>query len=333
MSGTMLTISSRAMLKAAARCGVDGDALLDELGIEKSLLDDPDARLPEQAVQALWGRAYAASADPDLALHAAEILPIGAYRVIDFMAWNAPTIGQAFAEVSRYFAIISTAVKLPVMESPATMDLTIEPADGPGTLTRPYVEYVLAAVFLRIREATGVRFPLASVDFAFPQPPSIAEHQRIFDCDVRFGAAENRLRIPHETWVVQNARAQPELFGVLLDHARTLQAKVPREPEELTQVRQAIADALRSGEPSLALVARQLGMSPRTLQRRLGEHELRFADLLDTTREGLARDYLNDRKIALAEVAYLLGYSEQSAFNRAFKRWTGVSPTQFRGGI
>ena len=321
------------MLDAAARRGVDADALLAEVGVEKELLDDPDARLPEQSVKQLWGRAYEASGDPDLALHAAEILPIGAYRVIDFMAWHAPTVGDAFAEVSRYFAIISTAVKLPVTESAATMDVTIDPADGSGTLTRPYVEYVLAAMFLRIREATGIPFPLASVEFAFPEPPSIAEHERIFACEVRFGAQADRLRIPREAWASRNTRAQPELFGVLLEHARTLQAKVPHEPEELARVREAIADALRSGEPSLSHIAKQLAMSPRTLQRRLGEHELRFADLLDTTREGLARSYLNDRKISMAEVAYLLGYSEQSAFNRAFKRWTGVSPTQFRSGL
>ena len=120
---------------------------------------------------------------------------------------------------------------------------------------------------------------------------------------------------------------------MLLDHARTLHAKVPHEPEEIAKARQAIADALRCGEPTLSHIAKHLALSPRTLQRRLGEHALRFADLLDATREGLARSYLNDRKISMAEVAYLLGYSEQSAFNRAFKRWTGVSPTQFRSGV
>ncbi len=321
------------MLDAAARRGVDTGALLAEVGIEKNLLDDPDARLPELSVKQLWGRAYAESGDPDLALHAAELLPIGAYRVIDFMAWNAPTVGDAFAEVSRYFAIISTAVKLPITESASTMDMSIDPADGPGTLTRPYVEYVLAAMFLRIREATGIPFPLVSVDFAFPRPPSIAEHERIFECEVRFGEKTDRLRFPFDAWATENRRAQPELFGVLIEHARTLHAKVPHEPEELAKVREAIAVALRSGEPSLNHIAKQLAMSPRTLQRRLGEHELRFADLLDTTREGLARSYLNDRRVSIAEVAYLLGYSEQSAFNRAFKRWTGVSPTQFRSGL
>jgi len=124
----------------------------------------------------------------------------------------------------------------------------------------------------------------------------------------------------------------PCVFGVLADHARIPKQQIPQEPPGVSEVRRAIVEQLEGGEPSLERVAKQLAMSPRTLQRRLHEHSLRYADLLDSTREGAARSYLTDRQVSVAEVVYLLGFAEQSSFNRAFKRWTGKAPTEYRRG-
>jgi AraC-like DNA-binding protein len=202
--------------------------------------------------------------------------------------------------------------------------------DDPTALSRPYVEYTFAAVFRRVREATNVRFPLVAVELAFAAPPSSAEHQRIFECPVRFGAVRSAMRLGRAAWDTASSRADPDLFGVLADHARILGEKVPSEPRPMREVRQAIVEQLKGGNPSLEGVARQLAMSPRTLQRRLREHGLRYADLLDSTRAGAAMTYLTDRQLSVAEIAYLLGFAEQSSFNHAFKRWTGQAPNEYR---
>jgi AraC-like DNA-binding protein len=331
MTGRVLTVSSRALLDCCARLGVDTAALLRAAGIERAVIDDPDGRLPGAQVAQLWHCAYQATGDPDLALHAAESLRFGAYRVIDFLASSAPTVGAAIAQVSAYFPIINSAVRLPITERPEHVDLGIGCPDDPATLSRAYVEYTFAAVFLRVREGTGVRFPLAGVDIAFPAPARITEHERIFECPVRFGAARSVLRFDRGAWDTPSHRGDPDLFGVLADHARLLEAKVPTDPEAILEVRRVIVDQLKGGaSPSLERTARLLAMSPRTLQRRLRDHGLRYADLLDATRAGAAKSYLSDRQISVAEVAYLLGFAEQSSFNHAFKRWTGKAPNQYR---
>lgn len=333
MDGTVLTVSSRAFLDCCEKMGIDTSALLAAVGIDRAVIDDPDGHLPTSQVRALWRRAYEASGDPDLALHAAEGLRFGAYRVIDYLAGSAPTIGGAVTQVSRYFPIINSAVRLPLTETPTEVAVGVVSPGDPAHLTRPYVEYTYAAVFLRVRDATRVSFPLEAVDFTFPAPASITEHERVFACPVRFGAPENAMRFSRATWETPNGRHDPDLFSVLSEHARILGEKVPTEPPAVREVREAILEQLKDGSLSLEGVARQLAMSPRTLQRRLQEHGLSYADLLDRTRENAAKTYLSDRQLSVAEVAYLLGFAEQSSFNHAFKRWTGKAPTEYRKGM
>jgi AraC-like DNA-binding protein len=330
MGGTVLTVSSRALLEYCDKLGVDTGAILRTAGLERAAVDDPDGRLPLAQARNLWRLAYQASGDPDLALHAAEALRFGAYRVIDYLAGSAPTVGAAIAQVSAYFPIINSAVRLPITTRTGDVAISLVCPDDPAHITRPYVEYTFAAVFLRVREATNVRYPLARVEFAFAAPASTAEHERIFECPVRFGAADNLMRVSRDAWDTPSSRADADLFGVLADHARILGQKIPSEPAPIQDVRRALLERLNGGDLSLDSVAKQLAMSPRTLQRRLREHGLSFADLLDSVRASAAKSYLTDQQISVAEVAYLLGFAEQSSFNHAFKRWTGQAPGEFR---
>ncbi len=111
--GSTLSVSSRAMIEACARLGLDTGQILRAARLDALTLQDPDARIPLEQVEAVWRKAYELSNDPNLALHAIEVLPFGAYRVIDYLASTAPTIGAAFAKVSDYFPIIHGAVRLP----------------------------------------------------------------------------------------------------------------------------------------------------------------------------------------------------------------------------
>src|SRR5688500_4644793 len=113
-SGTVLTVSSRALVDACARLGIDIDTLLHAVGISRETLEDPDARLQGSQASALWAKAYELSGDPVLSLHAAEACPLGAYKVIDYMGANASTVGEGFLYCARYFWLINTAITLPI---------------------------------------------------------------------------------------------------------------------------------------------------------------------------------------------------------------------------
>lgn len=326
--GTVLTVSSRALVDACANLGVDVDALLDAVGIDRGLLEDPDGRIPTERVRALWRRAHDLAGDPNLALHAVEALPFGAYRVIDFMASSAATVGEAFRKVSDYFPLINTTVALPVTVAEAEVSFAIVPTPGSPAVARPYAEYTLAACYLRIRNAVGDFAPLR-VEFPHEAPADPSEHERVFRAPVRFRCERPRLVLSRKTWDRPNARPNPGLCAVLEDHAKRLLSEVPHGGFA-EEIRKTTLAQLRGGTPTLEHVARTLGMSGRTLQRRLREDGTSFADLLDELRRGMAQAYLADPRVSISEVSYLLGFSEQSAFQRAFKRWTGQTPLAFR---
>jgi AraC-like DNA-binding protein len=331
VSGTVLSVSSRALLQACEGLGHDTDLILAKAGLQRSSLEDPDVRLPTASATRLWAAAYDAAQDPDLALHVAAALPFGAYKVIDFLAWNAPTVGDSLKQVSKYFPLINSEIQLPMTES--KQECSVGLVSSGVALSRPYSEYALAAVFLRTREATTREFKLSSIHFAFQKPASVAVHECTFECPVHFGAACTELRVKKEIWDLANESANPGLFDVLDEHAGHLLDQVPAEPPLVHELRGAIGAQLRGGDPSLESVASSLGKSPRTLQRRLKEYELNFGALLDQERAVVARRYLADRSLSISEVAFLIGFSEQSSFNHAFKRWEGCTPTEYRRGL
>ena len=329
---TVLTISSRALIKACEALGIDVQSMLDAAGVVRAVIDDPDGRIEIGQARALWARAYELSGDPDLALHAAEALPFGAYKVIDFLASSAPTIGESLLSTSKYFPLINTAVELPVDIGTELVHVGARASIHPEALTRQYAEYVFAAVFLRTRLAGGVAFPLRAVEFTHPAPPSSVEHERVFGCPVRFSAEACRMIIARDVWEMALPRADHGLFDLLNQHARLLIERLPAEAGLTTDVRTAIAKELRGGDTSLDHVAKKLCMSGRTLQRRLEALGVAYSELVDEMRREVSTSYLADREIALCEVAYLLGFSEQSSFTRAFKRWTGQTPSEYRVG-
>jgi AraC-like DNA-binding protein len=329
-TGVVLTVSSRAMVEACERLGVDTGALLCAAGISRQTLEDPDARLEGSKVGALWTKAYELSGDPVLSLHAAEACPLGAYKVIDFMAANADTVGEAFRYGSRYFRLINTSVCLPIDESGDPVTFTIVDESRPEGVSRPYAEYLFAAFLLHVRAGTGVSFPLRRVTFVHRAPPDITEHLRVFGCPVEFEARHNRMSIDRTAWQTRATGAQPGVLQVLAEHADLLVEKLPRGPDLVERTRKAISARLRGGDSSLESVARELGTSARSLQRHLHELGYSYNALADEVRSAAARLYLEQPDIAIAEVAYLLGFADQSTFNRAFKRWTGSSPARSR---
>lgn len=330
MGGSVLSVSSRALVEACARLGLDTGQILRAARLDPVTLQDPDARIPVAQVEALWQKAYELSSDPNLALHAIEVLPFGAYRVVDFLATSAPTVGVALSKVADYFPLINDVVRLRYAVGERSVPFGLAAPSRPATITRPYAEYTLAAIFLRTRIATGQRYRLERVEFCHPRPADVSEHERLFECEVRFGADACRVLIPRASWDTPRAGSDPDLFCVLDAHARMLLDQLPPAADLVGRVREAIELELRGGDPSLESVAGRLTLSPRTLQRRLRDHGVGFNDVLDEMRFRWARSYLARADVACTEIAYLLGFAGQSSFNRAFRRWSGQTPSAYR---
>lgn len=330
MGASVLSVSSRALLEACTWFGLDTRQILQAARVDPATLQDPDARISIEQVDVLWRTAYELSGDPNLALHAVEVLPFGAYRVVDLLASSAPTIGTALSKVSDYFPLINDVVRLPYAVGDRCVTVAVEAPSRPSAITRPYAEYTLAAVFLRTRTATNQRYRLMRVEFTHSAPPDVGEHERIFECPVRFGADACQLVVARDVWDTPCIGTDRTLFSVLDTHARMLLDQHPHTVDIADRVHGAIDAELRGGQPTLESIANRLAMSPRTLQRRLKDQGVVFNDVLDAMRFRAAKAYLAQGDIAGTEIAYLLGFAEQSSFNRAFKRWSGQTPTEYR---
>jgi AraC-like DNA-binding protein len=330
---TVLSIASRAVVEACAHLGLDGEALLGEAGLRKDEVFDPDRRIPAARADALWQAAYARAGDPHLALHAAEALPFGAYKVVDFLAAHSPTIGDAFRRIAAYFPLVDPRAAFAIFDEGDATVLEMRARDPGVELPPPAQEYSLGAIVLRARTCAGEAWAPDAVEMTFPEPADTAELRRIFRCELRFGRPAPRLVCGPAAWNAEVVGADPALLSVLEDHAKRLLAELPPSDDFVSRVRRAIADELASEEVTPARIAKRLATSERTLQRRLKESGQSVAGLLDEARAATAKAHLADPAMSLADIAFLLHFSDQSAFTRAFRRWTGQTPGAFRAAL
>lgn len=334
MAITVLSVATRAVLEACERLGLDGDALLSAARIARQDLADPDARLPVEAADRLWEVAAARTADPMLALDAALALPAGAYRVLHYIGAHAPTLGAALERVTRYFPLVDPRVAWSVAREADGVALVMTLPGLAGGVPRTAAEYTFAAIVLQTRASTGLAWSPRRVELEASVAADIASrHRQVFGV-VTHGEARTALVVDHASWSRPIPRADPGLLSLLDDHAGALVAGVPREAGLTARLRAWLAARLQAGEAvDVEAAAKALGLGARTLQRRLDEDGQRFAGLVDAVRSETARALLADPTIAVSEIAFLLGFSEQSAFTRAFKRWTGETPAAARHGL
>jgi AraC-like DNA-binding protein len=329
--GTVLSVSTRALLSACERLGVPTDALLFAAGLDPTLVADPEARLPFEKVAIVWREAYRRSGDPYLALHAAEALPFGAYKVFDYVALGSSTVGHGLEQVARYFKLIHDRVRFTIETQATEVALVLQLDDG-SSPPSSYVEYTFAAIVLRTRARWGYGWPLVRVELASAPPPSRSEHRRVFGCDVAFRTRGNRLVIARDTWETGVCALEPPLFEVVRDRAEHAMRRLPRAASFAETVEATLRSAI-GDELELAQAATRLGTTPRTLQRRLADEGTSFALVRDRARHAAALRLLAQPDVSLGEVSFLLGFSQPSAFNRAFRRWQGTTPLRFRSSV
>jgi len=188
----------------------------------------------------------------------------------------------------------------------------------------------MAGVLNTFRVMAGSQWTPREIQFAHRAPGSIAEHQRQSRAPVLFGCPQNAMLMEREFLDRTIPAADHRLYGILSHYLDDVLLRIPPEDALVASIRKAIGEALKDGPPKLASMAKSLALTPRTLQRRLDKKGLDFKKLVHDTRHQFALEYLRDQENTLTQIAFLLGYSEVSAFNRAFKRWTGSTPLDYR---
>jgi AraC-like DNA-binding protein len=320
----------RALLAAAGALGVDAARVQREAGFDPAALADPDALLPAERFYAafdiaarLWGR-------PGFGLAAGQAVPIGIYHVLDYLLLTASTLGEGLSDFVRYFAIATRTAAYEIRTEDDLTGCEMVWRIPPSGVMFDVRDWSLSAVARRVKEATGAA--PCRVDVAGPPMAPPAEYERVLGAPTRLRAAGNVLWFTRRAWQSPMPRRDDWLRQTLRRHADALLERSHAAARESVseRVRREMLTRMRVGPPSIATVARSLGIGERTLQRQLRAEGAGFAQLADEVRSHLACEYLRDRTLTVAEVGYLLGFSEPSAFTRAFRRWTGQAPHAFR---
>ena len=286
--------------------------------------------LSEMAV--LWDSARAVSGQSGMGVRLAELPSPVADTLFGKLIVSATTLGEALILATRSMRLIEGAFQLSLhvageraSVSLARLYRTVPHDEG--------MEYVLASLWRSSSALAGVPLPLTEVSFAHDRPPDVSHHERVFGAPVRWGAAQTAYFFDSEQLLVPLSRGDLTLRQQLQGAA----ARVLRRSEDPADfqrtVRTAIERELQRGDASVRRVAERLGLHPKALARKLAAQALSFRELLDGVRYELADRALRAPEARVGQVARLLGYSEKSAFNRAFKRWAGRSPQAFRDAL
>lgn len=324
----------RMVALGAAAVGVPQPELLAAAGLLPEQLADPDGRLPRRCELLLWQAAARLSRDEHFGLHLSERAQAGDFGGLGFAVRSSATVGEAYQRIVRYLRVLVQDARLELVvdraaEGGAARLRSQRPPDG-EPLSRHQIEFLLGMLLAAGRMGSGVDFMPREVRFAHPAPPRLAELVRIFGPALRFEQPVDELVFDSSLLRLPQHEAEPALAAVLDRHLQDLVARLPQSESFLDRVRGCLAGELARGEPSLSRVAQRLHMSPRSLQRRLHQEGQSLQSLLVELRVELARRYLAEPGESVSEVAFLLGFSEVSTFHRAFKRWTGQTPGEYR---
>lgn len=287
-----------------------------------------DARIPLADWIVLLHAIEEVDPRPALGLYIGDYIQPRHAGLMGYIGLSCDTLGEAFMRFERFHRLVydGNPAGMSIHGDMVSLSWGIEHG-LPGQLPD---ETGIAAFFTIVRKLVGRKLPPTAINFVNPAPADTAVYEEFFGCPVTFGGTLTSVTFPTHYLMLPVAYSDPGLRTLLEQQAEALLRALPSNQDFQTELKAALARSLHEGIPTLEHVAQRLAMSPRTLQRRLADLDLSFQHLLDRSRAELARGYLLEGNLTLSEIALLLGYSEQSAFNRAFKRWTGQTPRSLR---
>ncbi|MGA7935947.1 MAG: AraC family transcriptional regulator [Kovacikia sp.] len=322
----------RDIVQYVAVQGVEVDLLYSAAHIDPTWLDDPDRQVSGEVLKYLWREAITRTGDCDLGLHIGEAFDLAAIGIVGYVLFNCKTYGQVLEKLSQYTRLFSQGVAIhhQVVNGWVQCDCEIVETVKNYLLYEPRhpIESTFAAMMTATQQLTGNSLQAQAVWFQHPCPEDWAEHQRIFQTNVQFSQPLNRIVFQSTCldWSVRSAN--PNLLSVFERHAATM---LKAQSQSYSQkVMQTITQQLQGDVPSIEAIARSLMTSVRQLQRELQAENTSYQQLLEETRKNLAIHHFKDPETSIHNVAFLLGFSEPSAFHRAFKQWTGQTPRSYR---
>lgn len=327
--GYVTSLFARKMV-AAAGTGIDPRATLAGAGIDHDAPWDPKVMIPAVTYYEML-EAMAERVDmTELPVHVGASMRCDEYGALG-LAWKAaPNLMASCARVERYARLWTGVVTYELKPEPRGVLFILHRPGDRRLGMRLSNEATLASAVSLSRQVCPVPFTPVEVFIQHKEPKSKAFHEAWFGCPVTFDADLDAILISKEAMERPNILGDEGISNYLISHLDEELADFSTPPPIVAQAKDAIARALSEGAPRVGDIAKGLGLSARSFHRRLSEHGMNFQTLTEDTRRDLAEGLLRDAQYSLAEVAFLTGFSEQSSFTRAFKRWFGTTPASYR---
>lgn len=312
--------------------GLDELRVRQAIGLTQADLADEDAAWPSALRLRLWELALQAGAPDDVGLQAAQGVRLEDLGIAGHVARHSPTLGVACAALGRYGTLISQDDEFEHRLEGGLSVLSYDIA-GPAEVRRHIVDNVLACYCLMLRQLCGPDLHPAALSLQRRAPQDRSAHARLFGCEVRFGCNENAIAYRREAFSRPVIGASPYLLGVLTRHAEALLQRSQAVLPWTRRVRRAVQAGLAEGRFSIGHVAQALHTPPRTLQRWLATEGQAFSAIVRQVQHDKAIEYMHEAGLPLSEIALRVGFSEASAFHRAFRQWTGATPQAYRNAL
>jgi AraC-like DNA-binding protein len=330
---TPTTIGSwaRFIARGLQGAGLDGKELFLEQGLDLSEADTPNTRFPVDAMSRVWRRAVELTGDEGFALKLADNADPSMYNALGLSMISSRTLGEALQRACRFSQVATDAGGQVLRErADGRMELVQEIFGKQHSLVTPYATEAFICTTVKIlRSISNEQFRLLEVHFCHNQEALRERYETYFDAPVIFDSDEYKLVFERDLLDCPCEQANPALAENIDAWMRDYLTSF--EPDTLaSKVRILLAEKLPDGAFQQGEVASALAMSSRSLQRGLQREGVSFKELLEKTRQDLAMKYIGEKELSLVEVCLLLGFSDQSNFTRAFKRWTGKTPNAYR---
>ena len=329
---TQLARTPLLLLNYAVQKGADRTALMNYAGLSPDDLADPDSRVKATASIKLWRAIIDGQNDPLLGLHIGRSIKAAELGLVGYAMYYSRDLGSALCRLALYQQIISESVIFEIQDGDEQAVLIWQADPLLAALGHP-IEFIVTLIVTLAREITDSDLVPINVNLPSPRPENVAAYRSFFRCPISFDRPLGSVTLSRQQMALPAKATDVTLAGYLGDLAdQTIRPLMAQDASMIATVRRTLWQLLPGGHPDLYRVALQLGISERSLQRHLEKEGSSFSRVLDDLRRDLSEELLMDRKLSVAQVAFLLGYSEPSAFQRAFRRWRGISPRRFRVG-
>lgn len=324
-SGQLLQIVHAGMVKA----GLDVNAIYQQLGYHAESLPLREMRTEHGLQTLFWQVVEQVTGDPEVGLHLCPHLPVFHGEVLEYLIFSSQTLGEGVSRSLKYLRLLSDAINLRIVDDEHGARAVVQGS----TLDAPQLRHTEMCVLYELiafaKSVTDKNFGPQRVRLRFPRRVAQEEYDKVFGCPVEFDAPDSEIWFDRKLLAYRSPRWDPDLLKLHEELAEKRLSNLKRQ-DLIEGIRKVFSQRLELDKCDLEDVARELGVPTRRLRFELSRAGTSFSQLLSDFRYALARKLLRSTNEPIENIVYLTGFSEPSTFYRAFKRWSGMTPVQYR---